>query len=333
LTAGRRAAWSVVGGLLAAALLAGLAEGFLRLFPPRDLLPYLGESSPLTGPYAPDYNFGIGYRSWDAFCTDYAERLDQLGPLDHDARPTWAMFGNSFVQAPGMLADTARARMTDHHIVKLGRNEPLVIRLAQIKLLLEQGLRPERVVILLLPLDAAPLGEQPLSTIQVTAHGALTYRPRLPGGPGAWAVAHSRLALTGWVRSGRHKGDPGFRAAQLNRGVAGPLLADLRGLFDNLARVTRAHGVPVTVILLPNHEQVMHGALCGFQDALGPVLRGQGYNVLDPRDIFAGQPDRAALFLPDKHLTPLGNALLLDALLEHLRAAEVHAVAAPGDDS
>jgi hypothetical protein len=326
-TGRRNVAWSVLGGLLAAALLAGLAEAFLRNFPPRDLHPYLGESSPLTGPFAPDDDFGAGYRSWDTFRADYSERLDQLGPLD-DARPTWAMFGNSFVQAPGMLADTARDRLTDHRIFNLGRNEHLIIRLAQIRLLLERGFRPERIILLLLPLDVAMLGEQPLATVHVTARGALTYQPRLPAGPGALAISHSRLALTGWVRSGRQHGNPGFRAAQLNQGIAGPLLADLDTVFGNLARITRDHGVPVTVILLPNHEQVMRGVPCGFQDALGPVLCRHGYDVLDTREVFAGQPDRAALFLPDKHLTPRGNALLLDTLLDHLRAADGHAAAA-----
>jgi hypothetical protein len=325
----RRVAWSVVGGFLAAALLAGSAEAFLRFFPPRDLHPYLGELSPLSGPYVPDDDFRVAYRSWEDFRSDNAERLAQFGPLGHesDSRPVWAMFGNSFVQAPGMLADTARTSVPERRIFNLGRNEPMVARLAQIKLLLEHGLEPERIIVVLLPIDGVAAVEQPPSAIHVTARGALTYRPRLPGGPGAAVITHSRLALTGWVRSGRHRGSADFRPERVNRGIPPPALADLRTLFGNLAWLAGRHNVPVTVILIPNYEQVMRGAPCGFQDALAPALREEGIDVLDPRAAFLRQPDRAALFLPDKHLTPAGNHLLLGELLDHLRAPELHAAA------
>jgi hypothetical protein len=325
----RRVAWSVVGGILAAALLAGAAEAFLRLFPPRDLHPYLGESSPLAGPYVPDEDFRVAYRCWDDFRSDNAERLAQFGPLgrESDSRPVWAMFGNSFVQAPGMLADMARVSLTERRIFNLGRNEPMVVRLAQIKLLLDHGLEPERLILVLLPIDGVAAVEQPPSTVHVTARGALTYRPRLPAGPGAAVVAHSRLALTGWVRSGRHRGSADFRPEQVNHGIPPPALADLRTLFGNLARLAGRHSVPVTVILIPNYEQVMRGAPCGFQDALATALRDEGIDVLDPRGAFLRQPDRAALFLPDKHLTPAGNRLLLAELLDHLRAPQLHAAA------
>src|SRR5689334_2433725 len=91
-TRGKSLAWSVLGGLVAVATFAGMAEAFVRFFPPRDLHTYLGESSPLTGPFAPDDDFGAGYRSWAAFRDDNAERLAQFGPFDSagDPRPVWA---------------------------------------------------------------------------------------------------------------------------------------------------------------------------------------------------------------------------------------------------
>jgi hypothetical protein len=281
----------------------------------------IGEESPLSGPFVPDDDFGVTYRSWEAFSDDNAERLRAFGPFDpsSDSRPTWAFFGNSFVQMPGALADTTRAAVGDRRVFNLGRNEHLPVRLAQIRFLLEQGLAPERVVMVLMPLDTGMLGWQPLETWQVTSSGAITFRPRLPDGPAAPLVAHSRLGLTAWVRAGRHRGHPWFHPRQLNEGIPEPLLRDLRYLFANLARSALRHHVPVTVILIPSHEQVMGRARCGFQDDLTPVLRGLGYDVLDPRQAFATHPDRPALFLPDKHFTPEGNRMLLGELLRHVR--------------
>src|SRR5262245_10016167 len=87
-----------LGVALAVALMVALAETYLRLFPPRDLHPYLGADSPLTGFYAPDADFAVAYRSWDAFVADNSERLGPHLPLvgHPDSRPVWAFFGNSF---------------------------------------------------------------------------------------------------------------------------------------------------------------------------------------------------------------------------------------------
>jgi hypothetical protein len=155
----------LLGGLLAVSFLAGLAELFLRWFPPRDLHAFLGEASPLTGIYRADADFGVSYLSWKAFCRDNAARLGPL-PLSRqdDGRPLWAFFGNSFVQAPGMLADHARAHVPDRRIFNLGRNEHVPLRFAQIKLLLDNGLEPDRLFFNLMPADLLILGEQPLET-------------------------------------------------------------------------------------------------------------------------------------------------------------------------
>jgi hypothetical protein len=313
---------AALGAGLAVALLASLAEGYLRCFPPKDFDIFAGEASPLTGVFAPDEDFGVAYRSWQAFCEDNAQRIRSYLPLQTSttSRPTWAFFGNSFFQAPGMLGDAAREALPDHCIFYLGRNEPLCVRLAQIKLLLENGLRPERVFLAVMPVDMISLGPQPLASLHVTARGALTYRPRLPEGPAGWLVDHCDLARLAWYRTGRQVGNPQFRTAALTSSLDPVLATDLQKLFGKLAHLARQHHVPVTMVFIPGYYQVLRGEGFAFQDALTAMCRAQGYDVFDPRSAFLAAPDGPSLFLPDKHLTPRGNQLLLHELLVHVQA-------------
>ncbi len=312
------------GFALAVLLVAGLGEVFLRLFPPRDFHDYLGERNPRHGPYVPDADFGLTYQNWDLFANDHAERLRFLGPLaptSTDARPLWAFFGNSFVHAPGMLADTARQNLHEKRIFNLGRNEHICVRLAQIRLLLDQGLQPERIFIELMPLDVAILGSHPLESIHVTRRGALTYTPRWPavGGP---LLERSALGRAAWFRSGQQKPKPSFHPRQLNHKVADYLLHDLDHLFGRVSQITGQRHIPVTMILIPNYEQVMEGAPFAFQEQLTPLFQKHGLDVFDARACFFKETDRPGLFLPDKHLTPRGNRMLLSALLEHVHHRE-----------
>lgn len=320
-----RHCWFVLGFALAAGGLGILAEAYLRLFPPRDLHPYLGEKSPLTGIFAPDADFAVGYRSWEAFRDDNAERMNaflashgQPGPLG-----VWAFFGNSFVQAPGMLADHVRAAAPQRCVFNLGRNELLPVRLAQIKLLLESGVRPERIFFVLMPVDVTVLGEQPLDTMQATSKGAIVYRPRLPAGRAGWLVEHSRLAFCAWVRAGRHRGNPQFNKRTLYQAIERPLLDDLDRLFGNLARLARQRQVPVTVVLIPAYHQITEQASFGFQDTLAGMLRRHGFDVLDPRRAFCEHPGRQDLFLPDKHFNLQGNQVLLAEVLAHVERQSI----------
>jgi hypothetical protein len=134
-------------------------------------------------------------------------------------------------------------------------------------------------------------------------------------------VQHSRLALTGWCRTGLQRGDPRFDRRTLSSGIGEPLWGDTCRLFGNLARVTRAHQVPVTVILIPSYYQAVEGEGFAFQDKLGPMFRALGFDLLDPRDAFCRHPAPASLYLPDKHLTPEGNRLLLAELLAHVHTS------------
>lgn len=307
-----------LGSALGAALLCGLAEAFLRWFPPRDLHQFLGDASPLTGPFVADCDFGVNYSSMHSFAEDNAMGLIQSGAMTVDRRPTWAFFGNSFVQGPGMLADTARAARPDRRVFNLGRNEWLPVRFAQIKLLLENGFAPERIFAVLMPVDLLILGEHPLSTVRVNQQGALTYQPRSPDGIAKPLIEHSRLGLTAWVRSGRHLGNPNFNRKELYDRIDDTLLSDLHRLFGGLSRVAAGHRVPVTVILIPTCHQVLNSASYAFQDTMAALLHQHDFDGLDPRRAFHAHANPPSLYLPDKHLSAEGNRLLFAELEAHV---------------
>jgi hypothetical protein len=309
---GRAAAFAA--GLAAAALLLFAAgEGFLRAFPPADFKPYLGDESGLCGPFRSDDRLCVQYRSWQAFEEAHPDRQTAI-----DSTRCWAMFGNSFVHMQGMLADTTRAALPDRPVFNLGRNEPLFVRAAQVALLLDHGMRPERIFFVLLPHDAWPLAQHSLSQVRVTPQGGIAYAPRDPGGPAGCAIAHSRLALMAWVRSGRHEGVPSFRPQTLVNGIHPALKADLRRILANLGEASRRHDVPVTVVLIPNYEQITRGAAFTFQDELTTTCHECGLDVCDVRRPFVEAADKPGLFIPDKHFSDRGNRLLLGAIQAHL---------------
>jgi hypothetical protein len=295
-----------------------VAELFLQLFPPSDLRPFLGEESGLSGLYKPDADFALTYRSFQEFARDNAKALNRYQPLrkPKDARPMWAMFGNSFVQAPGMLADTARKSLSDRVIFNLGRNELLPLRCAQIKLLLDNGLKPERIFVAILPVDM-PV-QMPLDDMLITSSGALTHRPCLPPEPLASLVRSSRLALTAWCRSGLHQPHPGFVKSRIHEELPRTLQTDMRRIFAGLATTSRRHRVPITIVLIPSHDQICKEASFGFQDTLTRLAREQNLDVCDVRESFLTHPNKPALFIPDKHFSDLGNDVLLQELLQHL---------------
>jgi hypothetical protein len=307
--------------------MAVLAELFLHWYPPADIYPYLGRRSPLTGPFAPDSDFVVGYRSWQAFDDANRSALSSYLPFSRDARPVWAFFGNSFVHMPGMLADAARQRVHDRLIFNLGRNELLPVRLAQIKLLLEHGLRPERVFIAVMPIDVEPIARQPLDTYRVTARGAITYDPSWPAGAFGQLVRGSSLGRTAWIRC--RQALPRWRRPSLYEAVDDHTASDVERLFTNLAQVGRRHRVPMTIMLIPAYHQVAKSAHFAFQDRVARILKPLGYDVFDPREAYLGASDRNNLFLPDLHFNARGNALLLEELLKHQPVQSLLARAEP----
>lgn len=292
------------------------AEVFVRLRPPSDIQPWLGEHSSLTGNYQPDPILGADYRSFEDFRQAYAARLGELGPL-HSDRPTWAWFGNSFVQAPGMLGETAQAELPRVRMFYLARNESLNLRVAQVRLLLESGLRPERIVFALLPIDVAELGKQPLASIFVTRRGAITNQVRKPGPPLDALLAVSRFATVAWIRSGQHVWDRSFRPKHVTKALPPVLADDLRKFMSVLGEASRKSSVPITVLLIPNREQIFGTAGYALQDAVVDMCRAEHLDSFDARHVFGNDADKRSLFLPDWHFTPRANQLLLTHLLAH----------------
>lgn len=311
----------VAGVLLSAGLLVGVAEGFLRLFPMPDLHLYLGEESPSSGPFVADPEWVVAYRNWDAFAAENEKALAPYLPLsgNADPRPVWAFFGNSFVQDPGGLADSVRDKVSDRHVFKLGRLEQIEVRLAQVRLLLEHGFRPERLFVELMCVDTLRLGPHPLASTRVTPRGAITYVPVLPPGPLGRLIGQSRLALTARVRVGDHKGNSRFNMVHLYQRVEEPLLGDLCRLFGNLARLTRKHNIPTTIGLLPDNNQILRRSGFAFQDAFTPLLHEMGFDVFDPREAFLAHPDPASLYMKCGHFNAVGNRIQADDLLRHLQ--------------
>lgn len=307
----------LAGVALALSAILLTAEFYLRLWPPNDLALYLGEASPLTGPYVPHPVWGYTYRGFDVFRELYREEFEAFGRWDgrEDTRPIWAFFGNSFVQAPGMLADTAAAALPSYRMFYLKRNERLELRLAQIGMLLAHGFEPQRIIIALLPIDCTELGRMPLQRIHVTSNGALTFTPSRP--PLVPQDASFRLPLAAWVRTGRHLAYPSFRGRDLYRRMPPELLSDLRRLFQGVHRAALHRQTRVTVLLIPSWDIVVAGYSGVFFDVVGGMLRDEGLDVVDPRTAFLAAADRPGLYAPDKHLSARGNGLLLNELLRH----------------
>src|SRR5262245_43229132 len=120
-----------LGVISATALPVALAEAYLQFNPPADLELYLGEESHQAGGFRPHPDLAVTYRSWEAFFEQNQTHLAPHLPLTGhaDPRPVWALFGNSFVQAPGMLGDTLAAAAPERRCFYLKRNELLPVRL------------------------------------------------------------------------------------------------------------------------------------------------------------------------------------------------------------
>src|SRR5262245_14186666 len=323
LRAARRRLALASGLLCAAALVFAAGELYLRAAPPDDLAKYLPESDQ-SGPFRADTRFGVQYRSLDALAADNPGRFAPYRPLfnNPNARPTWAFFGSSFVQAPGMLADTSRELVPQRVTFNLGKNEDFPVRLAQAALLLECGLKPERIFLVCIPLDLNHFILHGLDQYRATETGALVYAPRLPS-IGGTLMKHSRLALKGWTRTTLHLNRPFFAASELYQRVDPVVRADVQTVFASFAEVAAKHRVPVTVVLLPSYDQVCRGAGFAVQDALAEDSRAVGFDVCDVREAFRAWPNKAELFIPDKHFSATGNRLLLATIVGHLKVTEI----------
>ena len=308
-------------GFAIATLLLVVGEAGLRIAPPRTIQPYLPDDR-RPGPFRSDPYYGVQYESWEAFRADYADGLKPHKSLFDNPNPpkTWAMFGSSFVHARGMLADSTRQYVPNRHVFNLGRNEFLYVRVAQIDMLLAHGLRPERIVFAMQPLDAAVFANQTVEMVHAGPGGAQAVDPRLPA-VGGGLIRHSRLALAGWVRADLQHAVPYYRPADLTHRVHPIIRTELQALLTRLRSVTARYGVPVTVLLIPNYEQISRDAEFAFQKRAAQIATAAGLDVCDVRSRFRNHPDKPALFVPDKHFSALGNRILLKELVDHLHAS------------
>lgn len=300
-------------GFFAAVL---LGELLTRLCSPDDLDHFLGDASPSTGIYRPDPELGADYRSLEAFRAEHSDRFRELEEPNQPHR-TWLWLGNSFVQARGMLGDLAQADHRDIRMFYLRRNAEFPMQVAQMRLLLNSGLKPERVILVILPIDLVPLSKQPLHTILVNRKGAITYRWQAPAAPVDQLLHCSRLALLAWIRAGYNAEPSSFHIKQLVDEMPPSLTQDLTTVFRVIGQVSRQHDVPVTVLLLPNREQVFGQQGRAFQTFACDRCRIEGIDCLDASNLFLGETDKLSLFLADWHFTDKANRMVLDALYSH----------------
>jgi hypothetical protein len=128
-------------------------------------------------------------------------------------------------------------------------------------------------------------------------------------------LEHSRLALLGWTSSGRLSHSRyALRTRNITESVPPGVAEDFRVMFGELGRLARRHGVPITVVLLPDRRQVFSPSKFTLQKTLLTLLREAGVDALDVAPVFLAQPDKRALYLPDWHYTDLGNRVVIDAL-------------------
>jgi hypothetical protein len=309
----RRRGLHAAGLLLVLGVGLGLAELYLRAFPPDDLQDYLGDASPLAGPFVPEPGpFRLRYPGYEELEAANPGSLG-AGPLEDGA---WLFFGTSFVHMRGALRDTVAELYPTRTCLKLDRREPLVVRLAQIRCLLESGHRPDRIVLVLMPVDIGLLATHDLASIEVNDRGAMVLTPRLPPAPLAWLVQHSRLALTAWTRTGWHQPFPGFARHDLYNEVPAHLREDLATLFGELHDLAR--DVPVTLLFIPTYKQAHGRARHEFQDVVVELADAAGLDTVDLRPLFVAARDPDALYIHDGHLSKRGYRVAARELMRHL---------------
>jgi hypothetical protein len=291
-------------------------EAYVRFLPPADLKPYLGDSYSRSGVYRADPLLRVDYRSAnDLVPSDGTPRLADLKPLNTER--TWLFFGVSFA---GGMARWAGQSLPSHRVLFFREiGDEFHMRVAQARLLLENGLRPERMFFPVIPIEFARYVLRPLSWVDVNRHGAITYRVRMPGWPLDALLEHSWLARVAWIRSKLHLASPTYRLSRITEAVPQTVLDDFDLMLGALGELSRKHQIPVTIVLLPDRRQILGSSNFELQNKMSTLAKKAGLDVFDPRAVFLDYPDKRAMYLPDWHYTSLGQGLLFDALMAHLR--------------
>jgi hypothetical protein len=315
-----RFAVGLVAGLVLPLL---FGETYLRIDPPESIHAYLGDQSPLKGIYVPDTVLGAGYRVLADYRPLHDPKFAEMASLN-SPEPTWLFFGNSFAYGLSLAAKELRPSYRMYYLQE--RKDRLHLRVAQARLLLESGLRPQHMFFTVIPLEVRAYARTPLSSVYVNRNGAINYRYRLPGWPLDGMITQSRLGLVAWVSSGLHHSDLLLRHSQVSEFLPQPVVDDFRRMFEVIADLSRKYDVPATVVVFPHRNQILRNdSKFVMQKTLIRLGEEIGIRVFDPGSTFRAQSDRRALFLPDWHHTPRGNNLLMSSLLAEMEKSPVSA--------
>ncbi|MBK8007129.1 MAG: hypothetical protein IPK23_00705 [Rhizobiales bacterium] len=308
--------WLVAAGVIAGlALPLALGETFMRLRPPENVRQFLDGDPALKGAYKSDPVLRMNYRSPDLYQPAEAPKLAQIPKSS--PKPTWAFFGVSFAKG---ISQTADRVMPSHRILFFREiNDRMNMRVQQARMILDYGIKADRLVFVLIPIEIARYTETPLSYFRVNESGAITYSLRMPPQPFDWVVRNSRLALIAWVRARRHNAVPNFRLSTIIENVPETVQNDFRVMFGELGKLQREKGVPMTIVMLPDRRQVLNdGSNYTLQKTMAALAKDAGIDIYDPVELLRVQPDRRALFVPDWHYTDAGYELVVKGLNEHL---------------
>jgi len=312
----KRSTWLVVAGVAAGLVLPlALGEAFMHLRPPQNVRQFLDGDTSFKGPYKSDPVLRMNYRSPDLYEPAEAPKLAQIPKTSE--KPTWTFFGVSFALG---LSNTARATMPTHRILFFREaNDRLNMRIQQARMVFDYGIRSDRLIFVLIPLEIARYTETPLSYFNINREGKVVYSVRKPPRPFDWAVDNSRLALIGWVRARRHNYLPNFRLSTITENVPEIVEQDFRLMFGEIGKLSREKGVPATVVVLPDRRQVLYdGSNYRLQKSMAALAKEAGIDFYDPVELLRAQPDRWALYVPDWHYTAMGYELVLNGLKEHI---------------
>jgi len=311
----KRRSWIVAAGVVLGLLLPlALGEAFLRVRPPENIRQFIDGDPALQRHYRSDPVLRMKYRSPDLYQPAEAPPLAQIEKSV--SKPTWAVFGVSFGKG---ISETARRMMPSHRILFFREvNDRLNMRVQQARMILDYGIKIDRLVFVLIPLEIARYTETPLSAFNINKDGAVVYDLRMPPKPFDAVVKNSRLAMIGWVRARRHNAIPNFRLSTITETVPDTVRQDFRIMFGELGRLQREKGVPVTIVILPDRRQVLNdGSNYTLQKTMTSLAAEAGIDIYDPVELLRAQPDRRALYVPDWHYTELGYGLVVDGLNAH----------------
>lgn len=313
----KRSTVLVTAGVIAGLTLPlALGEAFARLRPPANIHEFLGDDSPWRGDFVADPKQVIRYTS-DGFHSLY-DRIPLSNIPKAVDRPTWIYSGVSF--GWGIWNATEQLKLPRRILYMHQINDRLHMRIAHARRLFEYGIKVDRIVFVLIPLEIARYAETPLASIYVNKNGAITQRVREPVAPFNWIIAHSRLALLGYIRARLHVWLPFFRLNSISENFPPIVQSDFRFMLGQMAELQKQYGVRITIAVLPERRQVLNdNSNYAMQNAFRALGKEAGIDIYDPVGLLRDQPDRRSLFLPDWHYTDAGYDLVARDLAAHLQ--------------